>query len=201
MILAPMSSAQPHRPPCCPRRRICASRRLQAAHSKTTREPPAVPHWQTERPCRGHAPGPFTPTRDRQRGGSGTPAPPGACCRARPVPGPLGAGSPLGVQLALAFTQASVLQARPALVAIMIAVVLFVAYRCHRLPPLPSALPWEKWKAKDGEGASRWQSLAVSSQVFAQSPSRRDGRRDDRGPHPERTPNFSFPPKKLSGYR
>src|SRR5262245_28972805 len=72
----------------------------------------------------------------------------------------------------------------------MIAAVLFVASRCHRLPPLPSDLPWEKWKAKDGEGAPRWQSLAVSSQVFARSPSRRDGRRDGSRPTSRTDPKF-----------
>jgi hypothetical protein len=69
------------------------------------------------------------------------------------------------------------------LVAIMIATVLFLDYRYHRLPPLPKPLPCAKWRAKDGEVAPWLQSLSVSSQVFARSSSRRDGRRRDRGPY------------------
>src|SRR5262249_1339926 len=96
--------------------------------------------------------------------------------------GCLALGDPLDVQLAITFKQVSALKARPALVAIMIATVLFLAYRCHRLPPLPQSLPCEKWRAKDGETAPRLQSLSVSSQVFSWSSSRRDGRRGERGP-------------------
>jgi hypothetical protein len=65
--------------------------------------------------------------------------------------GRLALGEPLGVQLAIAFTQIGTFEACPALVAIMIATVLFLAYRCHRLPPLPKPLPYAKWRAKDGE--------------------------------------------------
>jgi hypothetical protein len=77
-------------------------------------------------------------------------------CATRHVkhPGRLALRDPLGVQLALACKQVSAFEARPALVAIMIATVLFLAYRCHRLPPLLKTLPGEKWKAKDGEVAA-----------------------------------------------
>ena len=65
----------------------------------------------------------------------------------------------------------------------MLAAVLFLDYRYHRLPPLPKSLPCEKWRAKDGEGAPWLQSLSVPSQVFSRVLSRRDGRRGDRGRH------------------
>src|SRR5215470_2964974 len=63
----------------------------------------------------------------------------------------------------------------------MIATVFVLAYRCHRLPPLPKPLPCAKWRAKDGEVAPLLQSLSVATQVFSRSSSRRDGRCGDRG--------------------
>src|SRR5262249_40776011 len=81
----------------------------------------------------------------------------------------------------IAWKQVSALETRPALVAIMIATVLFLDYRCHRLPPRPKPLPCAKWRAKDGEVAPWLQSFSVASQVFSRSPSRRDGRRGDQG--------------------
>src|SRR5215831_16332620 len=81
-------------------------------------------------------------------------------------------GDPLGVQFPIACKQVSALEARPALVAIMIALVLCLDYRCHRLPPLPKPLPCEKWRAKDGEVAPWLQSLSVSSPAFSRSSSR-----------------------------
>ena len=66
----------------------------------------------------------------------------------------LALGDSLGVQLAISFKQISALEARPALVAIMIATVLCLDYRCHRLPPLPKPLLCENWRAKDGEVAT-----------------------------------------------
>src|SRR5438445_11318888 len=68
--------------------------------------------------------------------------------------GRLALGDSLGVQLAISFKQISALEARPALVAIMIATVLCLDYRCHRLPPLPKPLLCENWRAKDGEVAT-----------------------------------------------
>src|SRR5262249_37264336 len=90
-------------------------------------------------------------------------------------------GDPLSAQLPIACKQVSALETRPALVAIMIATVLFLDYRCHRLPPRPKLLPCAKWRAKDGEVAPWLQSFSVASQVFSRSPSRRDGRRGDQG--------------------
>ena len=95
--------------------------------------------------------------------------------------GRLALGDPLGVPRTLSCTQVSALEASPALGAIILATVLVVDYRCHRLPPRPKPLPCEKWRAKDGEGATWFQSLSVSSQAFSRSSSRRDGRRHDRG--------------------
>jgi hypothetical protein len=95
--------------------------------------------------------------------------------------GRLALGEPLGVSLAIACKQLRALEARPTLMAIMIATVLCLAYRCHRLPLFPKSLPCEKWRAKDGEVAPWLPSLSVSSQVFARSSSRRDGRRGDQG--------------------
>jgi hypothetical protein len=65
----------------------------------------------------------------------------------------LALGDPLGAQRAIAFPPGRALKARPALVAIMLATVLFLDYCCHRLPPLPKSLPCAKWRAQDGEGA------------------------------------------------
>jgi len=87
----------------------------------------------------------------------------------------------LDAQRTITFQQVSALETRPALVAIIIATVLFLDYCCHRLPPLPQSLPCAKWRAQDGEGAPRLQSLSVSRQVCSRSSSRRDGRRGDRG--------------------
>src|SRR5919198_2802682 len=86
--------------------------------------------------------------------------------------GGLALGETLGVQVTISFKQVSAFEARPALVAIMLATVLFLDYRCHRLPPLPKPLPCEKWRAKDGEVAPWLQSLSVSSPAFSRSSSR-----------------------------
>ena len=109
-----------------------------------------------------------------------TPCLQGATGYVQPL-GRLALGEPLGVSLALSFKQLSTLAARPALIAIMIATVLVLDYRCHRLPPFPQSLPYAKGRAKDGEVAPWLPSLSVSSQVFSRSSSRRDGRRGDRG--------------------
>src|SRR5262249_8638915 len=60
----------------------------------------------------------------------------------------------LGLQVAILGKQGSTFEARPALVAIMIAMVVGLAYRCHRPSPLPKPLPCEKWRAQDGEVAA-----------------------------------------------
>jgi hypothetical protein len=60
--------------------------------------------------------------------------------------GRLALGDALGVPLPIACIQVSALAARPALVAIRLAIGLVVDYRCHRLPPLPKPLPCEQWK-------------------------------------------------------
>jgi hypothetical protein len=70
-------------------------------------------------------------------------------------------------------TSSTALEARPASIAIMIATVLFLDYRYHRLPPLPKPLPCAKWRAKDGEIAPWLQFLSVSDQMFSRSSSRR----------------------------
>src|SRR5262245_20362785 len=100
--------------------------------------------------------------------------PPRLQCAARDVQhlGRLALGDSLGVQRAISFKQVSALAARPALVAIMIATVLCLDYRCHRLPPLPKPLPCENWRAKDGEVATGFQSLSASSPTFSRSSSR-----------------------------
>jgi hypothetical protein len=67
--------------------------------------------------------------------------------------GRLALGDPLSVPRTLSCKQVSALEARPALGAIMIATVLCLNYRCHRLPPLPKSLPCAKWRAQDGEVA------------------------------------------------
>src|SRR5262249_17940373 len=95
--------------------------------------------------------------------------------------GRLALGEPLGVSFAISFKQLSALKARPALIAILIATVLVFAYRCHRLPPFSQSLPYEQWRAKDGEVAPWLQSLSVARPVFSRSPSRRGSRRGDRG--------------------
>ena len=51
--------------------------------------------------------------------------------------GCLALGDPLDAQLTITFKQVSALEARPALAAILIAMVLFLVYRATRLPPLP----------------------------------------------------------------
>src|SRR5262245_10496403 len=51
-----------------------------------------------------------------------------------------------------------------------------------QLPLLPKPLPCEKWRAKDGEVATWFQSLSGSSQAFSLLSSIRDGRCHDRGP-------------------
>src|SRR5215470_20234358 len=63
-------------------------------------------------------------------------------------------GDPLGVQFPIACIQVSALEARPALVAIMIAMVLCLDDRCHRLPPLPKPFPCEKWRGEGWRGSS-----------------------------------------------
>src|SRR5262245_23412673 len=95
--------------------------------------------------------------------------------------GRLALGNPLEVQGAIAFLQVSALAARPALVAIRLATVLVVDYRCHRLPPLPKPLPCEKWKDEGWRGSSLVAIPLCISQAFTRSLSRRDGRRRDRG--------------------
>jgi hypothetical protein len=67
--------------------------------------------------------------------------------------GRLTLGDPLGVQRAIPCKPVSTFAASPALIAIMIATVLVLDYRCHRFPPLPKPLPCAKWRAKESEVA------------------------------------------------